>query len=237
MQYMRAYQFIMDKKNWFMNILMGVVCSMIPVIGNIVFDGYLFEVIESLHRDPERKEYPDFDFNRFTKYLMRGVWPFLVNLILGLIISLPLSLIAAVIMIALIAGTKGAPAAVIGGYLLVIVISLAAGILVACIGWPAMLCAGLSEEFNFAKMSAFVRDFLPRVKKELILAILFVVGTGIVFSFVGMCALFVGIYFAAVAINMAAHHLMFQLYELYLERGGTPIQSKEDRETPTLESA
>src|SRR5439155_12579198 len=25
-QYMRAYQFILDSKNWFMNVLMGVVC-------------------------------------------------------------------------------------------------------------------------------------------------------------------------------------------------------------------
>lgn len=229
MQYMRSYQFIMDKANWFMNILMGVVCSFIPIIGSIVFDGYMFEMIESLHRDPEHKEYADFDFNRFTKYLSRGIWPFLVNFVLGMIIALPLVIIGVIIMVVLMAATKGAPAAFVAGELIIVLMALVASVLVAIVGWPAMLYAGLSGEFNLSRMKAFVTDFLKRVKKELILSILFVFGTGLALSFVGMCALFVGIYFVAIAINMAMHHLLFQLYELYLERGGQPILSEEER--------
>src|SRR5262245_58216877 len=99
-QYMRAYQFIRDSKNWFMNVLMGVVCNLIPVIGGIVFTGYLFEVIDSLHEDPDHRDYPDFDFNRFMAYIMRGVWPFLAALAINLVLAVPVVAVVYGVMIA-----------------------------------------------------------------------------------------------------------------------------------------
>jgi hypothetical protein len=64
----------------------------------IVFSSYLFEVIDALQRDPEHKDYPDFDSNRLMEYLTRGDWPFLMQLVLSFNIGLPLGLIMGVLM-------------------------------------------------------------------------------------------------------------------------------------------
>src|SRR5713101_7324917 len=93
-RYLRAYKFIFDSKNWFLNVLMGVVCGLIPIIGGIVYSGYLFEVIDALHEDPDHHDFPDFDFNRFMTYLMRGLWPFLAELIITTVLIIPMAVVA-----------------------------------------------------------------------------------------------------------------------------------------------
>ena len=50
---------------------------------------------EDLDRDPRLEEYPNFDFNRFIDYLTRGIWPFLMQLIVG-VGSMSLMLVVAV---------------------------------------------------------------------------------------------------------------------------------------------
>ena len=47
----------------------------------------------------------------------------------------------------------------------------------------------------------------------------------------------VGAYFAEVAINMAFHHLLFQMYELYLKRGGSPIRRVGESDLGEVEAA
>jgi hypothetical protein len=231
---MRSYQFIMDRKNWVMNLIYGGLClivaGFIPVLPQMVLEGWLFEVIDSLHRDPEHQEYADFDFNRFSKYLGRGVWPVLLKFLVGLVIVMPIVLLCFVIMFGLLMAFNGSVPALIAGVLTILVLALAAGLLEAVIVWPATLYVGLSGEFNISAIAAFVKDFVKRVKKELFLSILFFLGTGFVVETLGSCAFLVGVYFAMAAVLMAQHHLMFQLYELYLERGGEPIPSKSEYE-------
>ena len=74
-------------------------------------------------------------------------------------------------------------------------------------------------------MIAFVRDFNKRVFKELTLSVLFIMVAGFVAYIVGLLLFCIGIYFTIAAVVMAQYHLMFQLYELYLERGGSPVLS------------
>jgi hypothetical protein len=225
MQYMRSLQFIMDRKNWMTNILMCGVCMLVPIVGPIVFIGYLFEVIDALMRDPEHKDYPDFDFNRLTEYLSRGIWPFLMRVVLGLIIGLPLALIMFVLMIAgvAIAASTKTPAILLVFYLLMFVVILVVSVLSALVTLPAGLQAGLGREFNLSRVLPFVKDFNKRVFKEMLLAMLFLVAIALAAEFVGLLLFCVGIYFTIAAVIMAQHHLEFQLYQLYLERGGTPI--------------
>ena len=223
MQYMRAYQFITDSKNYFMNVLMGVVCSLIPFIGGIVYDGYLFEVIDSLHEDPDHRDYPDFDFNRFTTYLMRGLWPFLANLILSLLVAVPIVLATyALIIVGVLVFHGGVMTYVC--IAAAIVLGLVGSVVLALIELPMIIHAGLARELRFKEMLAFARDFVPRMWKEELLVVLFLMVTAPILSMIGVCAFFVGVYFAAVVIDMATHHFYFQLYELYLKRGGSPIR-------------
>jgi Protein of unknown function (DUF4013) len=225
MEYMRSLQFILERKNWITNILIGGVCLLVPIIGPIVFSGYLFEVIDALRSDPEHKEYPDFDFNKLMDYIMRGVWPFLMQLVLGLIVGVPLAIVGGCC-----GGIAGAIAAQANSQAIVLVFQffffvliLIVGITSALISFPAELQAGLGREFNFPRMIAFVKEFNKLVFKELLLSLLFIVAIAIVAEFVGLAMLCVGIYFTIAAVVMAQFHLKFQLYQLYLERGGTPV--------------
>jgi hypothetical protein len=225
MQYMRSLQFIMERKNWMTNVLLGGVCMLVPIVGPIVFSGYLFEVIDALLRDPEHKDYPDFDFNRLTEYLSRGIWPFLMQLVLGLIIAVPLVLIFFVLICAgaVIAASTKSEGIMVVMQLLAYLLILVASILSILVTLPAELQAGLGREFNFSGVLAFVKDFNKRVFKEMLLAVLFLVAIAVVAEFVGMAVFCVGIYFTIAVVVMAQRHLQFQLYQLYLERGGTPI--------------
>ena len=227
MQYMRSLQFIQDRKNWMMNILWIGLCLMsgmiIPIIGQLIMMGYFYIMIESLHKDPEHRDYPDFDINRFTEYLSRGVWPFLVSLIVGVVMMVPIMIGYFLGFVVAMAAAKDAPFLIILFYFVFVVVVIALAIAATLISWPASLYAGLSRGFDFKGMVGFVKDFNNRVLKELIYSLLFLIAAGIVAELVGCIALCVGIFFTMAAVQMAQHHLQFQLYELYLQRGGTQI--------------
>jgi hypothetical protein len=223
MQYMRSFQFIMDRKNWMMNILMGGVCFLIPIIGPLVFLGWMYEVIESLHRDPEHRDYADFDFNRFSEYLSRGIWPFLVQLIVGAILAVPIMIMYVLMFVVVLAAAKDAPVLILFFYLLFMIVVIVLTIGSALISWPAGLYTGLNRGFNFGAIVAFVKDFSRRMLKETLLSMLFLMVAGLILGPLGFLLFCVGIYFVQAAISMSQHHLQFQLYELYLQRGGSPI--------------
>src|SRR5215813_356252 len=84
LELMRAYHYIFENPNWGMNVLWGFLCllstQLIPFLGQLVFLGYQFEVIESLCLTSGTR-YPDFDISRFGDYLGRSIWPFLMMLL------------------------------------------------------------------------------------------------------------------------------------------------------------
>jgi hypothetical protein len=92
---------------------------------------------------------------------------------------------------------------------------------------PIILRAGLSQDFGKAFSLEFVRDFLGRVWQELLLSLLFFLITAPFVMLAGFLLLCIGIYPAAVVMQFAQFHIQYQLYELYLQRGGTPIPLKE----------
>ena len=264
MRYLESYGFVFTSRNWAMNLLLGMLCLFIPAIGAIVLMGYFFEVIDFLlRRRPRRVEppmdqppsdafgelvmnalpadvdltsepYPDFSFDRFSEYLSRGIWPFLVRMIVGLVMSVATSMLMVLGMVSIgAAATKSAALAVILGvvfFVLYLGLAAALGIVIT----PLYLRAGLSGDFGSAFSMEFFRDFLKRVGKELVLAELFLVATATLLTLVGLLACYVGIFPAMSLLMFALHHLDYQLYELYLERGGTPIERKQ---APTLELA
>jgi hypothetical protein len=99
-------------------------------------------------------------------------------------------------------------------------------LVMAIVSKPLYLRAGLSRDFAGAFSMAFFRDFFSRVGKEVFLSVLFLVGTGTVLTIVGLLACYVGIFPAVALLMFAQHHIDFQLYDLYLKRGGTPVESK-----------
>ena len=87
MRYWAAYKFVWTSPKGWMNLLMAGICTLIPIVGMLVLVGYLRDVLLSRldTLDDDSIGYPDFDFNHFGDYLMRGLWPFLVSAVASLV--------------------------------------------------------------------------------------------------------------------------------------------------------
>ena len=227
MKYWRAYAYFFDSPKWGMNLLLGAVCTLIPVLGGIVFSGYGYEAVEAMHRRGKDDHYPDFDFNRFVKYLVRGCWPFIWQLI----VSVPVFFVVWVlyfIFAMIFIGTvdtheHGPPAAVFLFFAFFFALALALALVVSVVLSPLLLRSGLSQELGFDQAIPFLQDFLKRVGKEVVLAQLFLIGTAIVIVPIAELMCILPVFPAIVIVQMAHFHLLYQLYGLYLQRGGTPV--------------
>ena len=233
-EYLRAYNYIFENPNWVNTVLMWSLCILtagfIPILPYLVLLGHLFEIVESLYLTRGTR-YPDFDFNRFSEYLSRSIWPFLV----GLIITLPLVVLAyagiiAVVVAAAAAGAAGgdevgpALAIVVGliGFVLMMVFFLGIGLLLI----PMMLLAGLQQDFGAAFDMGWAFDFVKKTWVEMILSMLFIQFSGLLIQIIGLMALCIGVYPASAIVFLAHAYMQYQLYALYLSRGGTPIPLK-----------
>jgi Protein of unknown function (DUF4013) len=228
MNYMRAYRFVFDSPKWMANLLAAAICVLVPVAGEMVLFGYGFNFIESLNRRKNTRA-PDFDTNRLSEYLLRGLWPWLARFVA----SLPLGFVFAAFYLCFILGIAFAPdkqRSIVAlvfiplFFLVVIVLALVVNLVLT----PITLRAGLTQEFGQAFSIDFAKDFIKRVWKETVLASLFLFASSFVLSLIGMMLCFVGLYPAMGLLMLAQFHLWHQLYELYLERGGTPIPLKAD---------
>src|SRR5262249_40687387 len=158
---------------------------------------YAFEVVESMHYLGD-KNFPDFDFNRFVKYLLRGLWPFLWQLIL----TLPF-VVLTWLGIAVLILTHAIPVdGTVTDWLILIAIGvgilLLLTFLLGMVLVPTLLRAGLSQDFAFTATLAFAWDFIKRMWWELILTQLFVWVTAPLVALVGLLFCCVGVYPAAI---------------------------------------
>lgn len=224
MQYQLAFAYYVGQKpNGWTNLLLVTVCSFIPILGPIVLLGYRAEVSEKLLRDPDLRRYPDFDFDRFSRYLERGIWPFLVSLVASLVV-LPLFFLA---WLALpIAALLNAP---VVGLIAMVGLMVLAGILVTAVTIPLAFHAELANRFDLGGGLRFALDFWYRVGGTAVVVYLVFVPLAIALSVAGLLACFVGIYPMAALIQMAGQHLMTQVYLEYLDRGGEEIIRTEKR--------
>lgn len=229
MDYFGSYGAVFQNPSWVPNIFFAAIVNLIPVIGPIVMLGYQFEIVESQIRDP-RRGYPNFDWNRFIEYLTRGAWPFLMSLIVGAVAA-PIAMIAwfgTMIMAAALAGGGGDAGAAIGlmmffaGFVMFFLLLVGMQFVVTAFQIRAGLTQDFAASFNFT----WVRDFISRVWVEMILAMLFVAVTAIVLVVLGALVLCVGMYLAIAVVMMAQAQIYYQLYCLYLSRGGEPIPLK-----------
>jgi len=229
-EYLRMYNYVFENPNWLTNILLTALCMLIPVIGSLIAIGYQFEAVSMLLLT-QGARYPDFNFNRFADYLMRGLWPFLVQLIASFVLT-PILLVtigAPIVMLVGVASTAGddaMPFVLLVGIPLVVLGSILFSIPVTMLLIPPMLRAGLAQDlaegFNFG----WAMDFLKRTWKEMFLALLFLSVTAAVLGILGLLACYVGLFVVMPFVILAQAHLYYQLYVLYLSRGGTPIPEK-----------
>jgi hypothetical protein len=239
MEYMRSFHFIFENPNWTANVMWCALCllstAIIPVIGQLILIGYLFEVIEAIHTR-RTATYPDFkfDFDRLIEYLVRGFWVFLVQLVLTLVL-LPVVL-GGVALIAVIIGVAGAGGGEEGAGIAAMVaipvsilVLFGLFILLNLYMVPITLRAGLSQEFAEAFNFSFMKQFVRLTWVEIIISGLFLFAAGFIAEVVGLLMFCVGIIFTMMIVYLMYAHLGLQLYELHLARGGEPIPLKPER--------
>ena len=229
-----SVRFVFDDRDWKTNCLIGVVFLFIPIVGPIALAGWLCEIHQRLVRG-HPQPVPKLDFSDLGHFLGRGVAPFLVQLVLTVPIWMLMVggyFVAAFGSLALIAGT--------GEPLLGLVVVL---LVVACVGVLALLLgvvmnaaftrAELTESFGGAlSLGPLLQYTRTTWLQFLIKNILFgFVSMGIMI--VGMALFCVGIYPAAIVLQIAAMHLRWQIYRYHVDHGGEPIAVKEPQALPS----
>jgi hypothetical protein len=229
-QFMEAYRYVFNSPSWTLNLLLVTVCQLIPIIGPIVVLGYQFEIVEALQRDP-RQTYPEFNFDRFVDYLKRGLWPFLVSLLVGVVLSIPLTIVMYVLMaiVFVAAGAGGNDPSVflvVVGMAFVFLLVLGISLLMWLVVIPMVLRAGLAQDFAEGFNLDFIKSFTAKVWREVLMCGLFMMFSGMLLMLVGAIVFCVGMYVAMALVTLAYAHFYFQLYQVYLARGGKPIPLK-----------
>jgi hypothetical protein len=216
---------------WMMNLLLGGVCVLIPIVGPMVLLGWLITGFWA--RQDERFEtFPEFDFSHFSKYLERGLWPFLVAFVASMAVSIVMVPVAWILMIPMMlvgglsSGANEANAISCFGILALILMMLVwavmiVGLLLLLV--PLKIRASLTQDFAKSFDVGFVKRFVALTWKEMVLSSLFVFAAGFLLVCLGMIVFCVGVYFATVLTYFSWTHLHKQLYALYLSRGGEPI--------------
>jgi len=230
LEYMRAYNYIFENPNWMMNVLWGFLSMLVPIVGPLVFMGYEFEIVESLLMN-QGTRYPDFDLNRLSYYLERGIWPFLVNLVANFVMA-PVFFVFYIGMMLLVAGGGAAGGEEAGAIIALIMIPLMfiviMGLVIVLTMFllPMIIRAGLSQDFAQGFNFGWIMSFVKKMWAEMLLVTLFMSVSGLMLVFVGALVFCVGMYFAAVIVMLASTNFQYQLYQIFLTRGGEPIPLK-----------
>ena len=228
-EYLRSVRYVFEHPEWFKGLLLLAVCTLIPVLSQPMLFGYVYEVVEYLHRKLPGA-YPVFDVRRFAIYVTRGIWCYLlVQLAATLLIPLFMFVVEGGMFasLAIIQSNReigplivgvAAPIVLTGLFLFLLALSI--------VMLPLYLRAGLTQDFALTFNFRWAVDFVKRMWLETLLINLFSWLASGVMVLVG-CALFCyGALVAAALMALAGGHLTWQLYELYLARGGEPIPLK-----------
>jgi hypothetical protein len=156
-------------------------------------------------------------------YLWRGAWPVIIRLVASLPLFVMI-IISYLVFVGVIVTSAGDPPIwvflMFGGFLLIAVVF--GAIILPLLILPLELRAGLSKSFRAAFSREFYFDLVRRCWKELIFAQLFVFASGFLLFLVGLMLCGLGTAPAEALAMFARSHLMYQIYNRYLEKGGVP---------------
>ncbi len=217
---MRSVKYILENPKWWVVILIGLLCILVPIVGTIVFMGYLATSLMQHHKT-KKDPLIDFDFNLLGDYLKTGIWPFLAMLIPGLIYGLLFGLFFFGTIGLSIATKKPEGIALFAPFLSLInfpIIILLHFILVPCVIGGAL---GQSLKAAFAR--DFIFDFIKKMWAETLISLLFLWAVSFAAAIAGLLLCCVGTYLSIPFMFMVQWHLYWQLYEEYLKKEGIAI--------------
>ena len=230
MNYSASVTDFFKSPKWIMNLLLGGICMLIPLVGPMVVLGWLITGFWA-RQEEGFVTFSDFDFSHFGKYLERGLWPFLVVFIVSMAFSMVMVPLAWILMIPMVlvgglsSGGEANASGCLGFFAMVLMMLFVAAMFFALmlVLVPLKIRASLTQDFVKSFDVVFVKRFLALTWMEIVFSSLFVMITGTLLFCLGLVAFCVGIYFAIVLVYFSWTHLNKQLYTLYLSRGGEPV--------------
>lgn len=244
LQYLHSYGFVFESRSWFANLMLATLFMFIPILGPIVLAGYQYDLVDAMHRRP-KGTYPDVRFDRFGDYIGRGVWKFLVGMIVQMVM-IPVYIMGYMIAMFLIIligtafsqnpGGAGPAIGIAAAVIVPLALAVLIGIAVALrfFTMPVVLKASLSGEGADLFDLNFLTDFIRRTWKEMLLELIWIYVTFPIVVIGGLLLCLVGMYPATAWVMMADAHTNWQLYEIYLARGGQPIRVKTAKPAPVV---
>ena len=208
--------------NWLMNLLWMFVCQLasVIVVGSLITFGYQAEVAES--RSGGRNEnWPDFNPDRFTDYLMRGLWPFLWSIIwtIPLIIFIGIPVVSTIALSGFLLRSNND---VLG--IIIIITGGLVSLVVYCFLMLTMLAsimhAGLGNDFQKGADIKWIVSYISKMGLTTIaVGIVFVLVT-LVVNTAGFLLFCLGIIAATPLMNLMAADVYSQLHDIFVSRGG-----------------
>lgn len=216
----RACKDIFSTEKKWMTILGLCVCMLIPVAGPMVAFGYM---VHRFMREREGKPAEDFEFNFFADYLKIGLWPVLATMVASLVL-VPIVLIFMMpfFLAPFIAEENEALAIIL--MLVGTVLYMVAIFVATLFFYPIWIRSALRMDFKEGFSWSFMKSFVRKVGLSLLGYYLLLSLISIPLVMIGYLALFVGVYVVAAWLQFAMFHLVFQHYDLFLERGGERIE-------------
>ncbi|MGL4423571.1 MAG: DUF4013 domain-containing protein [Gemmataceae bacterium] len=228
MKYWLAFTFAWNKpKSGKMNILMMTLMLFIPIVGPIVLLGYRNTVAEDLDDDPETKYHRDFKFEKFTDYLTRGVYQFVMQFVMQVVIG-------GGFYIVLLGGMMTAQSQKWSPELLLIFVGICyllfflVILITTMFMWPMEMYASLNRKFQLGEGIRFTKTYLRTMWKETFLAIIVYMILSMVVVLIGALLCCVGMYPALSIMMMANGHILVQLYKSYVNQGGEPLRYRDE---------
>jgi hypothetical protein len=230
----RAVSYVGAQADWPRTLLFVTLALLVPLVGPIVVSGYQACIAEHVAgRDVARREdgdWPPFDFDRLADYLLRGIRVFVVSLLAGVVVvPVAIGVVWLTVLVSVILGVGAGEHTTLATFVSCAITGIG-GVLFAALVFGAMalitplwLQAGINPDLAGAFDIAFLRDFLRRAGREVLVAHLVMVGIHLGLFLAGALACLVGVFPALGLMMLVQAHLYGQLYALYLERGGRPI--------------
>ncbi len=231
---LRAFLFILDSPKWPQNLLWLSLAALTQnmVIGTIFLFGYGAEMMRA-RVGIKGVVAPDIESGRLGDYFNQGIVPILAYLVFALPSSCVISVLVVVPAIALASFAESAQGDALPISLVLFVL---VGVLIWCVLVVVMtmflavvLIRGMiTQDFRRSFDIGWMLSFLKLMFVEMLLGMLVLVALSMVVVMLGMAILCVGVVPASGICSAAMLHLCCQWYEIFLSRGGEPVEGPLD---------